>query len=98
MVFGLAMSVAPIVGVTCGSIMVVFSVIAIIGGICAILKRLFAMAIVGAVFAMLNLFTFGAGFIMGLIALILIAIGKDSFVPIGGYAPQPPIYYPPPPY
>ena len=82
----------------CATILVIFSIIAILGGLCAVLKRLFGMAIVGAIFAMLSPLTFGAGFIMGLVALILLAIGKDNFVPMGGVVPMPPMYYPPPPY
>jgi hypothetical protein len=82
----------------CLAMIWVFSILAILGGICAVLKRLFGMAIIGAIFAILNPFTYGVGFVMGLVALILIAIGKDNFVPVGGFAPQPPMYYQPPPY
>jgi hypothetical protein len=81
----------------CIAIVLVFSLIAIVGGLCAVFKRLFGMAIVGAIFAMLSPITYGAGFIMGLIALILIAIGKDAFAPMGGVFQQPPMYYQPPP-
>ena len=82
----------------CVAIMLVFSILAILGGICALFRRLFGMAIVGAIFAMLSPITFGAGFVMGLIALILIAIGKDAFEPVGGVPQYPPSAYPPPPY
>jgi hypothetical protein len=86
-------------GGVCVAILLVFSLIAIVGGLCAVFKRLFGMAIVGAIFAMLSPITYGAGFIMGLVALILIAIGKDAFAPMGGVFQQPPMYYqPPPPY
>jgi hypothetical protein len=98
LVFGIFISNALLFNGICAALVLVFSILAILGGLCAVLKRLFGMAIVGAIFAMLNPFTFGAGFIMGLIALILIAIGKDNFVPMGGAAPPPPMYYPPPPY
>ena len=98
LVFGIFISNAPIFNGICAALVLVFSILAILGGLCAVLKRLFGMAIVGAIFAMLNPFTFGAGFIMGLIALILIAIGKDNFVPMGGAVPPPPMYYSPPPY
>ena len=82
----------------CIAMLLVFSIFAIIGGLCAVFKRLFGLAIVGAVFAMLSPITYGAGFIMGLIGLILIAIGKDAFVPMGGVPGYPPSAYPPPPY
>jgi len=98
LVFTLFISSALVEVDICAAILLIFSIIAILGGLCALLKRLFVMAIVGAVFAMLSPLTFGAGFIMGLVGLILIAIGKDSFVPMDGVPQFPPSSYPPPPY
>jgi len=63
----------------CGSIMIVFSIFAIIGGICALRRRHFALALTGAI---LGIFTFGFYVfapILGIIATILIAISGDEF-------------------
>jgi hypothetical protein len=73
----------------CWVIMLVVSIIAIIGGIMALARRMFPMAIIGAVCAMLSVGFFGLSFFLGLVALILIILGKDTFGPM---APRPDPY------
>ena len=70
---------------TCYVIELVFCILAIIGGIFAMARRMFPLAVLGAIFSML---TFGFFFIcplLGLIGLILILVGKDAFQPSGGF-------------
>jgi hypothetical protein len=64
----------------CLAISVVLSILAIVGGIMAMAKRMFSLALIGAICAMLNGGFFGTTFVIGLIALVLIVIGKDAFV------------------
>jgi hypothetical protein len=40
------------------------------------------MAIIGAVFGMMTVAFFGVAFVLGLVGLILIAIGHSTFQPI----------------
>jgi hypothetical protein len=64
----------------CVVIQLVLSILAIIGGIFAMMRRMFAIAIIGAICAILaGGILFAITFTIGLLALILIAIGKESF-------------------
>lgn len=73
----------------CVVIQLVLSSMAIIGGIFAIGRRMFAVAIIGAICAiMAGGLLFGFTMIMGILALILIVIAKDSFQPYGQPPPQ----------
>ena len=56
---------------TCGIIWIILGLIAIIGGIFAIKREKFGLAIIGGV---LTIYT-----LLGLIGLILVAISKDEF-------------------
>lgn len=58
----------------CGIIWLVFGIIGLLGGIFAMQRKHFGLAIVGGIFSMLAGF-----FIFGLIGLILVAISKDEF-------------------
>jgi hypothetical protein len=64
--------------ILCPAIVGVFSIFAILGGICCLQKKNFPLAIVGAV---LGIFTygFGIGSILSILALIFIAISKNAF-------------------
>jgi hypothetical protein len=57
----------------CGVVPIVFGLISLLGGICAIQRRAFAIAVIGAVFAFLTTLIFG------ILALIFIFMGKDEF-------------------
>lgn len=64
--------------VCCGTLDVVFGVGAIAGSYCAHRRTNFGLALVGAVVGMLG-FGFAIGFLLGLIALILIATNRQAF-------------------
>ena len=57
--------------VGCGILVLLLGVIALLGGIFAIQKKHFGMAIIGGVLVIPS--------ILGLIGLILVAVSKDSF-------------------
>ena len=61
-------------GMICGIIGIVLSIIALIGGIFAIKRQKYGLALVGGICALLV-----AYIIFGLIGLILVAISKDEF-------------------
>jgi hypothetical protein len=58
-------------GVLCGTVVLVLGIIAILGGIFAIQRKSFAIALIGGIFTVPT--------ILGLIGLILIAVSKDEF-------------------
>jgi hypothetical protein len=66
---------------TCFAIAITFAVIGLIGGLLAMMRRVLPMAIIGAVFSMISVAFFGVSFVLGLIGLILIAIGYNAFHP-----------------
>ena len=61
-----------------GGVFVVFGIIAILGGIFAIQRKHFAIALVGAIFGLIGI-GFVIGSVLGLIGLILIAVGRKEF-------------------
>lgn len=73
----------------CYVVAIVMCVFAILGGIMAIMKRLFPLALIGAICGMLNGGFFGLTFFIGLIAVILLATSKDAFEP---NVQAPPVY------
>jgi hypothetical protein len=62
----------------CGLIEIVFGVIAIIGGLFAIARKHFGLAIVGGIFGLIGI-GFLIGGVLGLIGLVLIIISRDEF-------------------
>ncbi|MGD0056853.1 MAG: hypothetical protein ABSB83_03230 [Methanomassiliicoccales archaeon] len=65
--------------VTCGVIWFVIGLVALIGGVFAIRRRKWSIAVVGGVFGLLTIGPYFFGSILGLIGLILIAISKHEF-------------------
>jgi hypothetical protein len=65
--------------VACGVIWFIIGLVALVGGIFAIRRRKWGIAVVGGVFGLLTLGPWFIGSILGLIGLILIAISKDEF-------------------
>lgn len=63
---------------TCGAIVIVFGVIAVLGGVLAIVRKRFVLAVVGGIFSILGV-GFVVGAVLGLIGLILVAVGRRSF-------------------
>jgi hypothetical protein len=58
-------------GVLCGAVLLVLGIIAILGGIFAIMRKNFALALIGGIFTVPT--------ILGLIGLILVAVSRDEF-------------------
>jgi hypothetical protein len=57
----------------CGVVILVLGIVAILGGIFAIQRKHFGLAVLGAILSL------GGLFIFGLIGIILIAVGRDDF-------------------
>ena len=57
----------------CGAIMIVFGIIGVVGGVMGMLRKSFALAILGGIFALVG------WFIPALIGLILVAISRKEF-------------------
>lgn len=61
------------------SIIIVLSIGALIGGILAITRKYFVIAMIGAVIGIIAGFFTLIGIVLGLVALILLLISKDEF-------------------
>lgn len=73
---------------TCLIIQVIFGIVAVIGGLAAVMKRFFPLAVLGGVLAMVSGGFFGISFLLGLIGLIFIAISHSAFVPMRDPVPM----------
>lgn len=76
MVGGSAIAFAPslggtVLGVICGLVLLILGVVAILGGISAIQRKSFALALIGGVLVIPS--------VLGLIGLILVAVSRDEF-------------------
>jgi DNA-directed RNA polymerase subunit RPC12/RpoP len=58
-------------GVLCGVVLIILGIISLLGGIFAIQRKNFAIALIGGIFVVPS--------ILGLIGLILVAVAKDEF-------------------
>jgi len=76
-------------GMACIIIPIVLSLMAVLGGIMAMKKRMFPLAVMGAICATLNGTVFGLNIILGIIALVLIISSKDVFTPSTMQPPNP---------
>jgi len=100
-----------VVSMYLASFIIVLNTVAVVGGALALAGRAWVVAMVGAVLGTLGGFYPGVGSVLGLIAIILLALSRDEFhgergmpvpqpYPPGfsppGYPPQP--WYQPPPY
>jgi hypothetical protein len=54
--------------------LIVFGIIAIVGGACALARTAWGLALTGAIFALI-----GPWFILGLLAIIFVSLGKREF-------------------
>lgn len=63
-----------------GPIGIVTSILAIVGGVFAIKRTNFALALVGSVFCLISIGPLGVSFLLGLIGLIFIATSRDEFM------------------
>ena len=64
--------------VVCGIIIIVFAIFAILGGIMALQRKMWALALVGAILGLLS-FGFFISSILSIIAIVLLAISKSDF-------------------
>jgi hypothetical protein len=77
MIPGLGSSIANII-IVCGAIGIIFSLLAVMGGVMGIMRKMWGLAIVGGIFGLLSIGYF-LGSILGLVGLILVAISKEHF-------------------
>lgn len=77
---------------TCIGISMVLSLIAVLGGIAGMMRRMFFLAIIGAICGMLSGGMFGVSFLLALLGLILMAISKDAFGEAVPRPAAPPMY------
>jgi len=62
----------------CGAVMIVFGLIAMVGGVFGVIRKHFGLALVGSIFALIGI-GFVLGSILGLVGLILIALSRAEF-------------------
>jgi len=63
----------------CGVIGIIFCLIALLGGFCAVTRKMWFVALFGAIFGLLTIGVFFEASVLSLIALILIAMSKNEF-------------------
>jgi hypothetical protein len=68
----MGMSVQPLVGSAIP--MIILGVVAIVGGVYALKRRIWGLALAGSICAL-----FGPWFILGVLAIIFVTIGKNEF-------------------
>jgi len=79
---GSAASLIPEAGAIiafCGAIELIFGLIAILGAIMALQRKSWGLALTGAIFCMLSMGPVFIASILGLIALILVAVSRQDF-------------------
>ena len=74
------MSEATTILLICGAIGIIFSIVGLLGAVMAIQRKKWVVALVGSILCLFTLGFFFVSSILGLIALILIAISKNDFV------------------
>jgi len=65
--------------VACGVIWIIIGLIALIGGVFAVMRKRWGLAVLGGVFGLFTIGPYLLGTIFGLVGLILIAMSKDEF-------------------
>jgi hypothetical protein len=63
----------------CGGIEIIFGLISILGGVMAFQRRTWALALTGSILCMLSIGPYFISSILGLIALILVAVSREEF-------------------
>jgi len=64
---------------TCGAILIIFGLIALMGGIFGVMRKHFGLVILGAVFGLLCLGPYFLGSLFALVGLILVAVSRKDF-------------------
>jgi hypothetical protein len=65
--------------IICGVIGIIFSILALVGGIVAVQRKMWGLALAGSILGLFTLGFFFISSILSLIALILIAISRSEF-------------------
>lgn len=63
----------------CGAIWLIFGLIALMGGVFGIMRKHFALVILGGVFGLLCLGPYALGSLLALVGLILVAVARKDF-------------------
>ncbi|MCK5397406.1 MAG: hypothetical protein KAJ33_04075 [Thermoplasmata archaeon] len=63
----------------CGIIFMIFTLLALLGGIMSIQRKKWGFALMGAIFGIFTVGYYGIGSMLSIVALILIIISKDEF-------------------
>jgi len=64
----------------CGIILFIFSILALLGGVSALMRKSWGLALVGGIFALFTIGPYFAGSILGLVGLIFIAMSRNDFI------------------
>ena len=62
----------------CGAIFVIFGLLAVVGGVMGVMRKMWGLALVGGIFGLLGV-GFFLGSVLGLVGLILTAISRKHF-------------------
>jgi hypothetical protein len=76
---GIALEFVPTEWLLCMVLPIILSLVSVVGGIMAILKRMWPLALLGAICSMMNFGAWGLNIILGLAAIVLVLISKDAF-------------------
>lgn len=63
----------------CGAIWLIFGLIALMGGVFGIMRKHFALVILGGIFGLLCVGPYALGSILALVGLILVAVARKDF-------------------
>jgi len=65
--------------VVCGAIFIVLGIIELLGGIMALRRKMWALALVGSILGLFTFGFYGISSILSLVALIILAISRKEF-------------------
>jgi hypothetical protein len=80
--FGTLVSIIPVFGtivLICGIIGITFCVFALLGGVMAVQRKMWGLALVGSILGLFTIGFYGISSILSLVALILIAVSQREF-------------------
>jgi hypothetical protein len=63
----------------CGAIEIVFGILALLGGLMAIRRKMWALALVGSILGLFTFGFYGLSSILSFVALIILAISRKEF-------------------
>ena len=63
----------------CGGIFIVLSIITLLGGVMALRRRMWGLALVGSILGLFIIGPFGVSSLLSLVALIILAISRKEF-------------------